>query len=84
MQEMLNRSGSTTSTTNAANRIRRIGEIANRYVGNITKQRDYQRNIKAMYNAYENSDPALSRLNADVAENRRYTKRVYAQGQSIG
>lgn len=84
MQEMLNRSGRTTSTTNAVQRIRRVEEIANRYADNITKQSDYQRNVKAMYRAYENNDFAGSRQNADIAENRQYTRRVYQQGQSVG
>ena len=55
-----------------------------RYTDNITRQRDYQRNIRAAYNAYEQGDSAMVRLNDEVARNRRYTQRVYMQGQSIG
>lgn len=67
-----------------SDRFRKAYATAQMYSDNITKQRDYQRNIKAMYDAYEKNDFTMSRLNADVAENRRYPRRVYMQGQSIG
>lgn len=70
------------STNNA--RSRRAYRIAERYVGNITKQRDYQNSTKAMYKAYANRDFAEAERRMHEASDRQYTKRVYMQGQSVG
>ena len=66
------------------NRARAAYNANRRNSDNITRQGDYQRNARAMYDAYERGDNTMARMNSDIAQNRRYTQRVYMQGQSAG
>ena len=65
-------------------RINLARRIANKYIGNITKQRDYQRDIRDMYASYEQGDFQKVRNLQRKTREKQYTPRVYQEGNSIG